>query len=71
MDTRASAEEIAARLVNSLRDALISGMQTNLRQPLAHPDATALVCIAFERAEGALEFQSAYIEVRRLLHGGG
>lgn len=56
-------------LEDSLKSALMSGIQTGVGETM-HPDAKALVCIAFKDGLSAERFQRAYVAVRRRIEDG-
>jgi len=55
-------------LEQSLEGALMSSIQTGVGQ-LMHPDAEAIVCIAFKDTTSALRFNKEYVCVRYRLNG--
>lgn len=55
-----------SELEKTLQNALIAGIQTGVGSAF-HPDANALVMIAFRNGADAEKFHLAYIEVRRRL----
>lgn len=57
-------------LEESLAGALIAGIQNGVGETM-HPDATALIMIAFKTSSGALRFQNEYIKTRRKLESEG
>ena len=57
-----------SKFEQALDDALMAGIQTGVGQ-LMHPDATAIVCIAFKTTLGAELFRKEYLKVRHRLNG--
>lgn len=52
-----------SELEKCLEGALMSSMQPGVGESM-HPDAKAIVCIAFKDSVWALKFQEAYVKVR-------